>query len=669
MEDQPSSSFVYQPGSSDLLLNNNRVTTETGCINEGTAINELGDGATMGNQYDQSNLEPGTNFFMQTMQEALTPKKAVSYLRVSTRGQSERGGGDDEGFSIPAQREGNKRKASALFAMIVKEFVDRGSSAKSADRDQLQQMLDYIRENQVDYVIVNKIDRLARNRQDDVEITRAIKDCGATLISATENIDGESPQNMLLHGIMASIAEFYSRNLATEALKGMSQKAKGGGTPYRAPVGYINIQAKDERGREMRYVAVDETRAPLIKLAFSMYATGDWSISDLATYLESRGLTSLPTPNKPSRPITASNLHDILTKPYYKGIVTFMGVQYAGKHEPLVDEATWQKVQDVMTSHKNGERSRVHNHFLKSTVYCGTCGARLIVHNAKSGSGKYYPYFVCVTKHRHGQRKGERCTQRAVLIYKVEEMIEQLYEKISLTPEVRQLLETWITEEIEQSSQSTKLEIADLEKQQQRLRDEEAKLLQAHYAEAISLELMQKEQLRISRSLTDITSRLSKLTADTDFLRSSLMQVLDLMQDCETTYKQAGEFEKRLLNQAFFDKIIVSSDGTIEPDYTEVTGLFTDPKFKSVYEGAKSACLGDDSSWSGALPTLTETALRTPDVPTKRKKSATNSGSGLYDWLSHTLTSSDFLFVESLRKKVLVGKAGIEPARLLVTAF
>jgi hypothetical protein len=35
---------------------------------------------------------------------------------------------------------------------------------------------------------------------------------------------------MLLHGIMASIAEFYSRNLATEVLKGMTTKAKGGGT-------------------------------------------------------------------------------------------------------------------------------------------------------------------------------------------------------------------------------------------------------------------------------------------------------------------------------------------------------------------------------------------------------------------------------------------------------
>ena len=82
----------------------------------------------------------------QALSESMTPKFAVSYLRVSTRGQAERGGGHDEGFSIPAQREANKKKAASLGAMVGKEFVDRGASAKSADRPQLQAMLEYVSE-------------------------------------------------------------------------------------------------------------------------------------------------------------------------------------------------------------------------------------------------------------------------------------------------------------------------------------------------------------------------------------------------------------------------------------------------------------------------------------------------------------------------------------------
>ncbi len=53
-----------------------------------------------------------------------------------------------------------------MGAIIWKEFVDRGASAKSADRPELQKMPEYIKENagRTDYVIVHKVDRLTRNR-------------------------------------------------------------------------------------------------------------------------------------------------------------------------------------------------------------------------------------------------------------------------------------------------------------------------------------------------------------------------------------------------------------------------------------------------------------------------------------------------------------------------
>ena len=61
---------------------------------------------------------------------------------------------------------------------------------------------------------------------------------------------------------MASIAEFYSANLATEILKGSNQKAQAGGTPALAPIGYLNVQCFDG-GRDIRTIEVDDERAPL----------------------------------------------------------------------------------------------------------------------------------------------------------------------------------------------------------------------------------------------------------------------------------------------------------------------------------------------------------------------------------------------------------------------
>ena len=86
-------------------------------------------------------------------------------------------------------------------------------------------------------VIVHKVDRLARNRYDDAVISAQLQAAGARLVSVTENID-QTPSGLLLHGIMSSIAEFYSRNLANEVIKGTQQKVSAGGTPHIAPIGY-----------------------------------------------------------------------------------------------------------------------------------------------------------------------------------------------------------------------------------------------------------------------------------------------------------------------------------------------------------------------------------------------------------------------------------------------
>jgi DNA invertase Pin-like site-specific DNA recombinase len=326
-----------------------------------------------------------------------TTTLAVSYLRVSTKEQAQRGG-RDEGFSIPAQREANLRKARDLNALVIEEFIDAGESAKSADRPELQKMIEYVKTHPVAYCIVHKVDRLARNRADDVAIHLALRDAGVMLISATENID-ETPSGMLLHGIMSTIAEFYSRNLANEVTKGLTQKAATGGTPNRAPIGYLNVHKRDELGRDIPTVDLDPDRAALVRWAFEAYATGNYSLNTLREELIDRGLTSVPTPKRPSKPLALSSIQRMLTNPYYKGDVTFRGARYDGLHEPLVSAEVWYRVQNVLTAHQvSTEKTQSHEHYLKGSVFCGDCGSRLLLTNAK-GNGGVYPYFLCAGRH------------------------------------------------------------------------------------------------------------------------------------------------------------------------------------------------------------------------------------------------------------------------------
>lgn len=64
---------------------------------------------------------------------------------------------------------------------------------------------------------------------------------------------------------MSAIAEFCSRNLATETVKGLSQKAASGGTVAKAPLGYRSVGVRDEYGLEIRTVEVDQERVKLIR--------------------------------------------------------------------------------------------------------------------------------------------------------------------------------------------------------------------------------------------------------------------------------------------------------------------------------------------------------------------------------------------------------------------
>ena len=80
---------------------------------------------------------------------------------------------------------------------------------------------------------------------------------------------------------------------------------------------------------------------------------------------------------------------------YDLGVVRVDGVEYPGKHEPLIDPLTFEKCQVVFDAHRlSGERTQRHDHFLKGTLFCGCCGSRMMFSRDR-GKGGVYEYFTC----------------------------------------------------------------------------------------------------------------------------------------------------------------------------------------------------------------------------------------------------------------------------------
>ncbi len=531
--------------------------------------------------------------------------KAVSYLRVSSSQQADKDF-DAEGFSIPGQREACEREAEKLKAEVVGEFIDRGESAKTAKRPALKAMLERLKRGDIDYVIVHKVDRLARNRADDVEIVMVIRKAGAQLVSATENID-ETPSGLLLHGIMSSIAEFYSRNLAAEVMKGTTQKAKSGGTPYRAPIGYLNSRTMVD-DREVRTITLDPDRAPHVREAFSLYATGQYSILELAAILEERGLRTRPTRKVPAQAFGANRLSAMLRNPYYVGLVTYAGKVYPGRHEPLVEEAIFQQVQDLLTSKRvSGERPWRHFHYLRGSLFCNKCNGRLMYDRIK-GRGGEYEYFVCAGR-KHGT-----CSEPYQRVAAVEHAVEEHYATRQLSRAKRQRVHAAVRKHVEAITVLAAEKVAQAEMDLARLDQEERKLLTAHYADQVSETLFAEEQARISRERTGATKRIEQLSLKHEQVTETLDVALDLTKNIQRAYYQADPQERRLFNQAFFEWLKIEDEEVVAEQLAEPFEQLS----TVASEAQDSAMAGWD--WSGeeraaGLPELALTAETPGPIP------------------------------------------------------
>jgi DNA repair exonuclease SbcCD ATPase subunit len=105
------------------------------------------------------------------------------------------------------------------------------------------------------------------------------------------------------------------------------------------------------------------------------------------------------------------------------------------------------------------------------------------------GRGGIYDYFFCIGR----QKKRTDCSQRHLRVELIEDLIERFYDRVSLTaPQIAELREK-VEEQIEQEVAGFKDEIKRQQKRLARLQDEREKLLRAHYADAVPLDMMKRE--------------------------------------------------------------------------------------------------------------------------------------------------------------------------------
>ncbi len=484
---------------------------------------------------------------------------AVIYLRVSSTGQLT--GHNPEGYSIEAQRQACERYAASLGARIVREYVEPGRTGTNTRRQALQQMLSELGEVRPTYVIFYDLSRVAREESDAFWLLAQVKSHGAKLTSTREPVD-DSPQGLLLFAIMAGVNAFRSRDDGQKVKVGLERKFLDGGTVGVARIGYLNVR-ENVAGREVAAIAVDDDRAHYVQLAFDLAATGDHTITTITDVLESAGMRTRGSFKRPSKPMTRSMVHRMLRDDYYVGVVTHNGVKGKGRHDALIDRATFDQVQKVLDSHRiSGDRSHKHHHYLKGTIFC-ICGKRLGYGRHRGKCGGQYEYFSCLSR----VQREEQCAAPYFPVDRTERAIVRRYKretyKTSEQNEVREALRSYV----QSKSEIARRESARHTRRLHDLTGEQQKLVQLYYKGGVSEEVLKAEQERIETERAKAQQWADAAEREVEDVMAALDDALAIL-DEKVIYEALPESARRLVNQAVFLALVVSDPDNIQAERT-----------------------------------------------------------------------------------------------------
>lgn len=274
-------------------------------------------------------------------------------------------------------------------------FVDRGESAKFADRPQLLELLSYCkgREHSVELLLVWKVDRLARNVGDHFNIKATLMKQGVRVVSVTEPIDAK-PEGRLLETILAGFAQFDNDVRAARTVQGMRRKLEEGIYPWRPPLGYKGTAQPGSKKQQPDQP--DQPAFGILQEAWTKFATGGFTKADILRFLHRRGLKT-----RTGKQITSQFVDHLFDDPFYAGVLRdpWSGEELPGKHLPTVSRATFEEVRRIIAGRNRSiPHVAIRPEFpLRTFVRCPYCG-HVLTGSFSRGRSKYYAYYHCYNR-------------------------------------------------------------------------------------------------------------------------------------------------------------------------------------------------------------------------------------------------------------------------------
>ena len=462
---------------------------------------------------------------------------AITLARVSSKEQ------EDEGYSVDAQTLFLEKYCESKGLKVVKAFKIAETASKPDMRKEFQRMLEYLQKHDIKHLVVEKVDRLTRNSKSAIVIDDWLDEDQSRMLHLPKNglilHKGSNSHDYFMWDIYVAVAKQYANNLREEVKKGVMEKLRQGWYPgTRPPVGYLH---SGDNGHKIQ--VVDATTAPLVKLAFELYDTGNYSIKRLCEELKNQGLT-----NRVGKPLSKSYVHYMLRDKFYIGIMTWLGKEYRGNFEPIIDEDLWERVQSRLGS---GTTPRVEKRenltLLKGKVHCAKCGGVISWYMQKG--------------HWYGECKSNKpCSVRGCARQDrvEEELVSYFSELVAPSP----ALIAWVKKELRQSSadESEKYQAAinKLTASHRRI-DEQIKVLyEDRLGGRISPEMYDVKFKEKTAERDDIAKQIKRLSGENTEYIERAIDILELTQNAAEIFRTKPIDTQRVLLGDIFSNITLN---------------------------------------------------------------------------------------------------------------
>ncbi len=454
--------------------------------------------------------------------------KTIIVARVSTEEQK------NEGSSLPAQL----ARLEAYCARNKFEVINTFSfdeSAYKTKRDEFDKIIDAIsKQKEKIAVCFDKVDRLSRNVFDKrvgLLFEKALRgEIEIHFVSDGQILNESIGAAEKFHfQINLGLAKYFSDAISDSVKRAHEQMVRDGRITGRPPMGYISIKVSEDK----RDIVPDPTRAHLIRRAFELYASGNYSIETLQKKLIPEGLTNLN-----GKPIATSILERILKNPFYHGVMQRNnGKEYPHRYKTIISQNLFLQCQDVFMGRRKAPTKLAGKAFIfQGLLICASCGCR---YTPEIHKGRFV-YYSCTN--------GRKLCKRVYV--NENDLLAPIVENLKMLSKLSDGQIERITDELRKNHESKTLYHTQAIEGLQKLYNEAQiridSLLDLLIDGKIDKEIYDKKQQELKKRQYDIGIQLEDYTKADESYHIAANMVLSLAKRAQEVFESSEPAEKRV---------------------------------------------------------------------------------------------------------------------------